>query len=65
MNKWVKDREKVLSGTMGALVVPSAFDKDDISRADDVEDGVIKEIFQEGSEDLLGDVDATGDAEVQ
>ena len=30
MNKWVKDREKVLSGTMGALVVPSAFDKDDI-----------------------------------
>ena len=65
MNKWVKDREKVLSGTMGALVVPSAFDKDDISRADDTEDVVIDELFQEGSEDLLGDVDATGDAEVQ
>ena len=64
MNNWVKDREKVLSGTMGALVVPSAFDKD-ISLADDAEDGVIDEIFQEGSEDLLGDVDATGDAEVQ
>ena len=65
MNKWGKDSEKVLSGTMGALVVPSSFDKDDISRADDVEDGVIDEIFQEGSKDLLRDVDATGDAEVQ
>ena len=51
MNNWVKDRGKVLSGTMGALVVPSAFDKDDISLADDAEDGVIDEIFQEGSED--------------
>ena len=40
---------------MGALAVPSAIDKDDISRADDVEGGVINEIFQEGSEDLLGD----------
>ena len=49
---------------MGALAVPPGYDKDDISQADDVEDGVIDEIFQEGSEDLLGDVDATGDAEV-
>ena len=60
MNKWVKGREKVLSGTMGALVVPSGYDydydydKDDISRADNVEDEAIDEISQEGSEDLCG-----------
>ena len=53
-----------LSGTIGALVVPAEYCKDDIFRANDVEDGMIDKIFQEGSEDLLGDVDATGDAEV-
>ena len=55
----------MLSGTIVALVIPPGYDKDDISRADGVEDGVIDEIFLEGSEDLLGDVDATGDAEVE
>ena len=64
INKWVKDGEKVLSGTMGALVVPSVFDKDDISRADDVEDGVTR-YFRRAQGGLLRDVDATGDAEVQ
>ncbi|CAB1111724.1 unnamed protein product [Ectocarpus sp. CCAP 1310/34] len=49
MNKWVKDGDTVLSGTIGALNVPAGYDTDDVSPVDDVEDGVGEEIEQESS----------------
>ena len=50
MNKWVKDRDKVLSGKIGALVVPEGYDADDASPLDDVEDGVEEQMDLEGPE---------------
>eukprot|EP00903_Cladosiphon_okamuranus_P015731 g14519.t1 len=50
MNKWVKHRDTVLSGMIGALNVPAGYDPaEDVSPAGDVEDGVGEEIEQESS----------------
>lgn len=49
MNKWIEKRDSVLSGTIGALVVPAGYDPDDVSPVGDVEGGVGEELQQESS----------------
>ncbi|CAB1103515.1 unnamed protein product [Ectocarpus sp. CCAP 1310/34] len=50
MNKWVKDRDGVLSGTIGSLEKPDGYDTDDVSPVGDVEEGVGEQIQQESAE---------------
>ncbi|CAB1111045.1 unnamed protein product [Ectocarpus sp. CCAP 1310/34] len=54
MNKWVKDRDGVLSGTIGSLIKPDGYDTDDVSPVGesplDVEEGVGEQIQQESAE---------------
>ncbi|CAM9672000.1 unnamed protein product [Ectocarpus fasciculatus] len=50
MNKWVKDRDRVLSGTIGNLNKPDGYDTDDVSPVGDVEEGVGEQIQQESAE---------------
>ncbi|CAM9976181.1 unnamed protein product [Ectocarpus sp. 8 AP-2014] len=50
MNKWVKDRDGVLSGTIGNLNKPDGYDTDDVSPVGDVEEGVGEQIQQESAE---------------
>ncbi|CAB1106130.1 unnamed protein product [Ectocarpus sp. CCAP 1310/34] len=50
MNKWVKDRDGVLSGTIGSLIKPDGYDTDDVLPVDDVEEGGGEEIQQESAE---------------
>lgn len=48
MNEWIKNRDKVLSGEIGALVIPSSYDPDDLPQGDAVDDeGVEMEMMRE------------------
>ncbi|CAM9886282.1 unnamed protein product [Hapterophycus canaliculatus] len=50
MNNWIATRDKVRSGTIGALNVPAGYDRDNVSPVGDTEDGVGEQIEQEGPE---------------